>query len=233
MDTVSLFREEQQVELTQALADFESATTNQFVVMTIRSSEIRGNIDLHGAELGEYWRLGQKDRHNGAVMLIAVDGNKVHGKASIQVGYGLEENLPDGVCGEIVREKMAPFFKKGNYYAGVKSGLAAMMAAVAPDYRSAFLTGTSGAPVRVERRERDISLAPLAILLFFIFSVLGSLGSRSRGRRYWGRRGFSSFGGGFFGGGFGGGGGFSGGGGGGGFSGGGGSFGGGGASGGW
>lgn len=225
VDEADLFSPAEEEELSRVLEEFEAATTNQFVVVTLPSlggAEIKG----YAAELGHYWGLGQKGKDNGALLLVAVDDHKV----TIQAGYGLEEKLTDGTCGEIIREEITPFFKEGDYYAGVRAGLAAMMARVAPEFQpGSDLSARS-------RRGGDDLPAGLVVFLFLLFIVLSAAGSTGRSRRYWHRRGFS-IGGGFFGGGFFGGGGFGGGGfggsGGGGFSGGGGGFGGGGASGSW
>ena len=222
VDKADLFDGAQEEELTRVLADLEAATADQIVVATVQSTG-GDEIKQYAAELGTYWRLGQKGKDNGAILLIAVGDRKV----AIQVGYGLESTLTDGTCGEIIRRDILPLFKKGDYFGGVKLGLKDMMAVAAPSFQPSFTTGVSSVPVG--RTYRNFASMPCMVLVLIIFSLLGSMGSRGRSRRYWHGRGISSFGGGFFGGG-----GFSGGGGGGGgFSGGGGSFGGGGASGGW
>lgn len=222
VDNAGLFSQAEQDELTRTLADLEAATTNQFVVATIQSTN-DDDINDYTAELGHYWKLGLQGKDNGAVLLVAVQDRKV----AIQVGYGLEPVLTDGTCGEIIREQILPFFKQGDYFSGVKAGLAAMMAKAAPEFQPSFATGLPAAPAR--SRESSPGMIVVFIIIFVIFSLLGSVGSRGRNRRYWHGRGFSSGGGWFSGGG---GGGWSSGGGGG-FSGGGGGFGGGGASGGW
>lgn len=227
VDNAGLYGPEEEQLLTQALADFEAATTNQFVVATVDSVG-DDDIDLYAAELAHYWKLGRADKDNGALLLVALSDRKV----AIAVGYGLEERLTDGICGEIIRGRITPYFKSQEYFEGTKAGLAAMMARAEPGYQPAFAAGLAPAPAAREKR-RDGSFIPAMVVAIIIFSILGSTGSKGRSRRYWRGRGISTFGGGFFGGGFGGGG-FSGGGGGGrGFSGGGGGFGGGGASGGW
>ncbi|MGQ9780600.1 MAG: TPM domain-containing protein [Bacillota bacterium] len=223
VDEADLFKPAEEEELTRVLAEFEAATTNQFVVVTLRTL---GGADIkqYAAELGHYWGIGQKGKDNGAVLLIAVEDRKV----AIQVGYGLEEKLTDGTCGEIIRETIIPFFKEGDYYNGVRAGLAAMMARVAPEFQPGF-----DLPSSLPEEREEVPRA-LMILLFLLFIFVAFSASTAQSRRYWRRRGFST-GGGFFGGGWFGGGGFGGGGfgGGGGFRGGGGGFGGGGASGSW
>ncbi|MGE5551621.1 MAG: TPM domain-containing protein [Bacteroidota bacterium] len=221
VDNADLFSEEEEAEMAQVLADLEAASTDQIVVATIDSTGGQ-EISMYGTDLFNQWKLGQKGKDNGALLLIAVSDRQ----AWITTGYGIEDRLTDARCGDIYRAYIQPFFKEGRYFEGTKAALAQMMAFAAPEFRPAFRTGlpqpaTSG---------NESASVPFIVILFIIFWILGSIGSRGRSRRYWSRRGFSS-GGGFWGGGFGGGGGFSGGGGG--FSGGGGRSGGGGAGGGW
>src|SRR5260221_8073064 len=48
-------------------------------------------------------------------------------KMRIEVGYGLEPTLPDGACGDIIRNVMTPHFKAGNYGQGIGDGVAAII----------------------------------------------------------------------------------------------------------
>lgn len=174
----------------------------------------------------ETWGLGQKDRNNGVLLLIALKDRK----ARIEVGYGLEDRLTDALSRRILEDHLFPAFRKGDYAAGIQETCDGIIAA------------TRGAYVAAPRKRRATpSLAlivPLAILVIFILIGLqGGSGMTGRGRRRYYRSGPFWWGGGLGGGGFGGGG-FGGGGGGGGggfggFSGGGGLSGGGGASGSW
>jgi uncharacterized protein len=169
----------------------------------------------------ETWGLGQKDRNNGVLLLIALKDRK----ARIEVGYGLEDRLTDALSRRILEDHLFPAFRKGDYAAGVLATCDGIIAA------------TRGAYVAAPRKRRATPhlamLVPLVILVVFILIGLqGGNGMSGRGRRRYYRSGpfWWGGGGGFGGGGFGGGGG---GGGFGGFSGGGGLSGGGGASGSW
>ncbi len=208
-DMAGLLTPNQVADLNRLLADFESKTSTQIAVLIIKSLEGE-NIEDYSIRVAEKWKLGQAKKDNGVLLLIAVKDRKIR----IEVGYGLEGALPDGLAGSIIRNEIAPWFKKGKYYEGIKAGLLAIMKATGGEYRAA----TAG-------RKRRRSSSPLTSLVVFFIAlmVIGNLFRRRRRRGsfpiiFWG-----GFGGGGFGGGFGGGG----------FSGGGGSFGGGGASGGW
>ena len=134
----------------------------------------------------------------------------------IEVGYGLEGALPDALASSIIRNDVAPFFRKNQYYEGTVAGLNGILAATKGEYK--------GNPETEEENK-----FPIGVIIFIIFIIYSIFGRRGRGGRgggfiyYGGGLGGMSgrSGGGFSSGGFGG------------FSGGGGSFGGGGASGSW
>jgi uncharacterized protein len=205
------------------LARFEDSTSNQLVVVIIPTT---GGEDIESFALrtAEANRIGQKGKDNGILLLIAKDDRKMR----IEVGYGLEGVLPDGLAGQIIRREIAPNFRIGDYYAGVKSGVDAIMAATRNEYKA-------------EPKGEKFDLSPLiaiGIFLLFMYLMMRSARRRSSFRR--GGRipmhfpgGWGGGGGGYSSGGWSSGGGGGGGGGFGGFSGGGGSFGGGGSSGSW
>jgi len=192
------------------LQRFEASDSTQIVVLTIPSLEGE-SLEDYSMKVAEAWKIGQKDKDNGALLLISRDDHKIR----IEVGYGLEGTLTDLLSGRIIANEITPAFRAGDYDQGVVAGVVAMADAVRGEYKG---TGSS------QSKKRN----PWGPLLLFLFLGPGMMMLRGfpGSRRY--RRSGIWFGGPFIGGG---GGGF--GGGGGGFSGGGGGFGGGGSSGGW
>lgn len=82
--------------------------------------------DLDGEDINDYatelftdWGIGKKDRDNGVLVLVSVNDRK----AVIRTGYGAEGVLPDALCWGIIRNDMAPQFKKGDYDRGVLASL--------------------------------------------------------------------------------------------------------------
>ena len=232
--------------LNKKLADFEEQTTNQIAVLIIPSLE-DDNLEDYSIRLANKWKIGQKGKDNGVILLIVKNERKLR----IEVGYGLEAVLPDGLAGSIIRDEIAPLFRKNRFFNGINRGIDAIIKATSPAYRP---TTPKVETARSSRSSGDTPWYDWILWIAFVISIYALfrfifIAMKYRRWRWDKFRGTTSLGfwayssaagglfsgGGFSGGGFSGGG-FSGGGfsgGGGGFSGGGGGFGGGGASGGW
>jgi uncharacterized protein len=222
-DRAGLLSERDEAELENALARFEAETTNQIVVATLASLQGLA-IEDYGYQLGRHWGIGQEGKDNGALLIVAPDEREVR----IEVGYGLEGDLTDARSRTIIETGILPHFRQGDFAAGVKAGVAGMIATLGGSYDPAL------PPVEVRESEPAPVPWPLAIVLpFILIIVLNRLYGRRRRRRRGGYPGPVIVPGGWTGGGRGRGGWSGGGRGGGGFSGGGGGFGGGGASGRW
>lgn len=106
---------------------FNDTTSNQIVVVTVKSLEGMQPY-LFATELGRKWKVGQKKFDNGVVILIKPKYGRNRGQAFIATGYGLESAIPDAVAKRIVENEMIPYFKKGNYYAGINKAVNVVMA---------------------------------------------------------------------------------------------------------
>ncbi len=102
----------------QRLNGLEQKTGAQVAVVTVHSME-GGEIDDFTHKLFNRWGVGQKGRNNGVMVLVALNDRK----ARIEVGYGLEPILPDGLCGRILRQEMFPRFKEGRHADGLVAGV--------------------------------------------------------------------------------------------------------------
>jgi uncharacterized protein len=224
VDAANLLSAEQRTALEAKLKAHQDRTTDQVVVATV--SSLGGtSVEDYGNRLYRHWQLGQKDKNNGALLLVAPNERKVR----IEVGYGLEGALTDALSGVIIRTAIAPRFKAGDFPGGINAGVDAVLGVLTGDAEE----WQRRAKVRADdHSELDwFTIIFMLVILFIIVRAFFNSG-RHPGR-YHRRRGGSwivlpTSGGSGWGGGFSGGGSF-----GGGFSGGGGSSGGGGASGSW
>lgn len=224
-DYVDLLSNTQKRNLEQKLIRYSDSTSTQIVVAIISSTKGE-DITYLGSQWGQAWGIGQADKDNGILILLATDDRRI----AINNGYGVEGSLTDLMSKRIIERVIIPEFKKGDYYAGLDKGSDAIFQVLNGEFTEDRSFG-KGFPFE--------GLFPLIIFIVILIILLnrknkgngGRGGRRGKGLDIWdmiilsnmGRSSGSS--GGFGSGGFGGGG-FSGG-----FGGGG--FGGGGASGGW
>jgi len=232
VDSAGLIPPAEEAALAQKLGALEQSTSRQLVVATVPDLQGYPDEDFANA-LFRHWQLGQKQSNNGILLLVARDERKIR----IEVGYGLEPVVTDALSGEIIRDRIAPAFRQGDFAGGIGAGVEALVAQLQAPADQAEQKAVEAAQRQKARgREESGSFVPLIFWgIIFFFFILPMFRGRRRGRRFGGGP-VVLWGPGFGGGGWGGGGGSWGGGGGGGFggfSGGGGSSGGGGASGSW
>jgi uncharacterized protein len=216
-DRASLLSSGEARQLEARLEAFEAKTGHQYALLTVPTLD-GAPIEEYALKVAEAWRLGDKKRDDGLLLIIAQNDRKMR----IEVGYGLEGEIPDAVASRVVRDVLRPAFQRGQFSYGVQAAFDVLIQAAGGDGQA------SPEPPRRAQRQKSGGLPIGLFVVVLVFLALSMFGGGGRGGR---RRG-----GGFFvlpmgGGGFGGGGGGWGGGGG--FSGGGGGFGGGGASGDW
>jgi uncharacterized protein len=102
----------------QKLADLETKSGIQLVVATVPSLEGQ-EIDPYANELFRKWKLGEKTKNNGVLLLVAPNERRVR----IEVGYGLEGTLTDALSKVIIANGMTPRFKAGDFGDGISRGV--------------------------------------------------------------------------------------------------------------
>ena len=198
----------------EQLAQFERETSDQVVVAVFPKMQSDSDVADYTQRAAQAWGVGQKQRRNGVVLFVFIQGRKMF----IQVGYGLEGALPDATAFDITERHIKPLFRNGNYEAGLATGIDLICKAIRGEYK-----GSGKTVAEQHRGSGGLGLLPF-IIFVIVLIIMSRVVRRLGGYGYTSGRGgpvFLPMGGG--------GGWSSGGGGFGGFSGGGGSFGGGGA----
>jgi uncharacterized protein len=211
-------------ELERRLARYERDTGHQ-VLLWIGQTTGGEPIETWAVRAFAAWRVGRKGLDDGVAVFIMAGDRKLR----IEVGYGLEDRVPDAIAARIIGDRMVPRLRAGDQDGAARAGVSGVLEAVG---------GETGAPrdaAPARGAPPEIGLGQLILLGLIGIVVLGfivtnprlalllltTIASNSgRGGGNWGGGGYGGGGGGW-------------GGGGGGFSGGGGRSGGGGASGSW
>jgi len=173
--------------------------------------------DIGGAEYNDYanrlyraWGIGKKGEDKGVLIFVTVKERKMR----IEIGYGVEGILPDGLVGEIRDRDMTPYLKQDKFGQGLLAGTTAVAQVIA---KASGIELTGQMPKKTVEKRAGFSFFPILILLiiiiliskrrggswFFLLALLFGLGGGGgHGSRYSSGGSGGSFGG--FGGGFGG-----------------------------
>jgi len=133
--------------------------------------------DIGGAEYNEYanrlyesWGIGKKGEDKGVLLFVTVKERKMR----IEVGYGSEGVIPDGLAGEIRDRYMIPHLKNDRYGEGLLMGAAAVAQILAKS-EGVELTGQMPAASGTRsRKSRSGGFAFFPIILIGLFVLLSS-----------------------------------------------------------
>lgn len=106
--------------------DLDNKTTAQVAVLTVKTLE-NMPIEDYALQVLRTWGVGNREKNNGVLIVVATEDRQ----SRIEVGYGLEGTLPDGLTGRIQDNYMLPYFRKGDYSSGILQGYAATAATIA------------------------------------------------------------------------------------------------------
>ena len=154
--------------LERKLAAFERETTTQVVVLTIASLQDE-TIEGYAIKVAEAWKIGQKDKGNGVILLMAQKERKVR----IEVGTGLQGVLPDITAGQIIRNVMFPHLRAGNFDAGITAGLDAVIAATKGEFKA------TAADKKVAKKKKS-GYGLFIVLLLVGILIVAAAGASSR-----------------------------------------------------
>jgi uncharacterized protein len=116
-DLTGTLSAEQQQALERTLAEFEARKGSQVAVLMVPSTQPE-TVDQYAVRVEEAWKLGRKGVDDGVLLVVAKNDRKLR----IEVGYGLEGVLPDATAKRIIEEEIAPRFKQGDFYGGIRAG---------------------------------------------------------------------------------------------------------------
>src|SRR6478736_2602403 len=128
-DEAHALKPETVYQLEKELKVYEDTTSNQIAILIVQSLD--GDVlEEYSLRVAEKWKLGKKEKDNGALLVISIDDHKMR----IEVGQGLEGVLTDAQSSRIIRNEIAPEFRRGDYDAGVKAGINGIIKAIAGEY---------------------------------------------------------------------------------------------------
>lgn len=159
----------QRQNLERQLTDLERATSVEVALVTVSTSGERP-IEEYATTLFNTWGIGKKDRDNGLLVLVAVQDRAMR----IEVGYGLEGIVPDGLAGAVMRETFLPRFRQGDHATGVLEGMARLIEIIR---RQEVLTAEQRAALDQARAEAGKSWDLVWLIALFVAAAAFALGT--------------------------------------------------------
>jgi uncharacterized protein len=139
-DYANILSPELETRLETQLGEMALATGGaEIAVVTIPTLE-GDTVENVAQTFFDTWQIGKENKDNGLLLLVALEDKKMR----IHTGYGTETVITDSTSGAIIREKLAPAFKEGNYDQGVEAAVSTIAGYLAdPNSISSFESGSS------------------------------------------------------------------------------------------
>jgi uncharacterized protein len=139
VDAADLLSPAQEGRLSAKSEALEKAVGPQIVVATVKS--LNGlPIERYSLDLARRWGLGDRNRNDGLLLLVAAAEQKVR----IEVGYGLERRITDPYAGRMIREQVLPHFRQGDYPKGIEAATDALIARLRSKASDSEIARTDG-----------------------------------------------------------------------------------------
>lgn len=128
VDEANVLPDAEEAALNEKVVAWEKKTHHQLAVVTV--PDMQGNdIKDYANQMFRSYGLGRKEQNDGVLLLLAMKERKVR----IEVGYGLEDQLPDGTTFLIIKEAIVPELKSGDVVGAMNIGVDNIIANVKPE----------------------------------------------------------------------------------------------------
>lgn len=128
VDNANVLDADTRQKLESLLKQLEQKTTTQIKLLTVPTLDGE-DIFAFSQRHADRWKLGQKDKDNGALVVFALADRRVR----IHTYYGLEGTLPDAWIGTLSRHIAQTYFRAGNYSQGLDEMVRSVVQRVADE----------------------------------------------------------------------------------------------------
>src|SRR5246127_5446878 len=163
------------------LADLEAKSGIQLVVATVPTLQGQ-EIEPYANKLFRAWKLGEKTKNNGVLLLVAPNERKVR----IEVGYGLEGTLTDALSSVIISSAIIPRFKNKDYSRGIERGVDGIISVLSGDsaeWQPKVNVSTEGASSAFDKLFPLLFFAIMIFIVWYLSRHAGGPPSGGAGRR--------------------------------------------------
>ena len=179
VDQADVIPADAEARLTQKLLALKQQSGRELQVVTL--ADLQGyDIADYGYQLGRKWGLGSADKNDAAILIVAPNQRRMR----IEVGYGLEGTLTDGLSSLIIAKIITPKFKAGDLPGGIEAGIDAIIQQLMlpPDQALKVAAQADAQPAKSQGNNAGTVIWLIVFFLFFILPML----RRARGGRAYG-----------------------------------------------
>ena len=178
VDAANVIPDDQEARIAQKLVALKAQSQHQLQVVTVASLEGYDIAD-YANRLFRAWQLGDKERNDGVMLLIAPNERKLR----IEVGYGMEGTVTDGISFLVINKTIVPRFKAGDLPGGIEAGTDALIQQLSLPTAEAQKVAAEASASRNSASGVDPG-AIIWLAIFFLFFVLPMI-RRARGGRHY------------------------------------------------
>ncbi|MFZ0750861.1 MAG: TPM domain-containing protein [Pyrinomonadaceae bacterium] len=168
-------------ELETTLTNLDREQKIQFAVAIVDTT---GGQDIadYSRDVARGWGLGSKDTNKPSLLLLIAIKDR---KYFTQVSRHLEGDLPDGLAGQIQREKLVPAFRGSDYSGGTRETIYEYIRTVARKQGFStdkiFVAGTRPSPRTRDTSSTSSICVSVVVIGVIALVVLGLLAAARRG----------------------------------------------------
>lgn len=122
VDQAQILSPQAKQRISQTLISEKQNGGPQVQVLTVKSLDDE-TTESAAIKVFDAWKLGKEKEDDGVLFLIAPYEKKLR----IEVGQGLEGNIPDVIAKRIISDIVVPYFKRGEFDQGVMQGVTAIL----------------------------------------------------------------------------------------------------------
>ena len=167
LDQAGVLSDADHQKLDSQLKRINSSSANEIAVLILPTLDGEA-IDDVGIATAKAWGVGKKDLDNGVLVVLAMKEHKYR----IETGKGVEGDLPDLKCNDILANVLRPYMKKGDVAGGLTATIDAIASTIA-NHKSDVASGNKhSSSCQVSQPGVDVGWVFLG-LIFLAFIVLG------------------------------------------------------------
>jgi len=165
-DMADVIDDETEGQLNSLINSLEQSTSAEIAVVTVQTVA-DSTPKQFATDLFNLWKIGKKEKDNGALVLLVMDERRVE----VETGYGVEGVLPDGKVGQILREQMVPRFKEGDFGKGIFDGVQVMVSVIGKEQSESGAMPDNTPSVSGSTKPKSL-LVGLGILTLFLILLI-------------------------------------------------------------